>query len=189
MHDLEGKVVLYLGQLHGAQYVELFIRAAHRIISRRQDVIFMIVGMGDRFGELHALTERLGIGHKIVFTGSVSHHMVPQYIAAADVAVACFEDNKQTRSKSPLKVVEYMASGKAIVATDMGEVRKMLQGCAILAKPGDVGSLVTRIETLLDNPMLRSELGQKARKRAEDEYNWSVTASNLLEAYHVGLEQ
>ncbi len=187
-HDLEGPIVLYLGQLHGAQYAELFLQAAKVILSRRDGVNFMVVGIGDRFGELHALAERLDIGHKIVFTGAVNHEMVPQYIAAADIAVACFEDNKQTRCKSPLKIVEYMASGKAVVASDVGEATRMLRGCGILTKPGDVNSLVHGIEELLDDPQLGVQLGLKARKRAEEIYNWGVTASNLLQAYHLSLE-
>ncbi len=188
MHDIEGPIVLYLGQLHGAQYAELFLQAAKRILSRRSDVNFLVVGSGDRFGELHGLTESLGIGHKVIFTGAVSHEMVPKYIAAADIAVACFEDTKQTRCKSPLKVVEYLASGKAIVASNMGEVPKMLHECGILAKPGDVGSLANGIDTLLNNPELREELGKKVRKRAEEKYNWGVTASNILQAYDLGLK-
>lgn len=188
MHDLESPIVLYLGQLHGAQYAELFIHAAKQILSRRDNVDFMIVGSGDRFGELHLLAEQLGLGGKIVFTGAVNHEMVPQYIAAADVAVACFEDNKQTRTKSPLKIVEYLASGKAIVASDVGEARNMINGCGILAAPGDAGSLAQGIETLLKDPQLRTELGQKARRRAIEKYNWAVTASNLIQAYGLGLD-
>jgi len=188
IHDLDGPIVLYLGQLHGAQYAELFIHAAERILSRRDDVDFMIVGSGDRFGELHSLTERLGLGNKIVFTGAVNHEMVPQYITAADVAVACFEDNKQTRTKSPLKIVEYLASGKAIVASNVGEVPNMLHECGVLVNPGDAESLAHGIEKLLDDPQLRKELGEKARKRAVEKYNWAVTASNLVQAYELGLE-
>ena len=120
-HDLEGTVVLYLGQLHGAQYCELFLQAAAQILTTRNDVTFLVVGTGDRFGELHRYAEELGVTHRVVFTGSVDHALVPEYVAAADVAVACFEDTKQTRAKSPLKMVEYLASGKAIVASKVGE--------------------------------------------------------------------
>ena len=187
-HDLEGKVVLYLGQLHGAQYLELFLRAAKVMLDRRQDVTFLVVGSGERFGELHRFTEELGIGHRVVFTGSVGHNLVPKYIALADVTVACFEDNKQTRCKSPLKIAEYLASGKAIVASDVGEVRRMVSGCGILVKPGDVGLLVDGMEKFLDDPQLTREMGRRARKRAEEKYNWSVTASNILRAYWVALE-
>ena len=188
IHDVEGPLVLYLGQLHGAQYAELFLHAAKFVLSEKPETQFMVVGTGDRFGELHGLSEGLGIGHKIIFTGAVAHPMVPQYIAAADIAVACFEDNNQTRCKSPLKIVEYLASGKAIVASDVGEARNMVEGCGILTKPGEVMSLAHGILDLMNDPARRVELGFKARQRAEEKYNWGVTASNLIQAYHMGLE-
>ena len=110
-HHIEGPIVLYLGQLHGAQYLELFLNSAARVAERNPDAVYMVVGGGDRFGELFQLAEQLKIGHKVVFTGAIEHYEIPMYIAAADVAVACFEDTPQTRCKSPLKIVEYLASG------------------------------------------------------------------------------
>ncbi|HDH96543.1 MAG TPA: glycosyltransferase, partial [Proteobacteria bacterium] len=148
MHNIDGTIVLYLGQLHGAQYAELFLHAARVLLDRGVDTTFMVVGTGERFGELFQLAESLRVAHKIVFTGAVEHRLIPKYIAAADVAVACFEDTEQTRCKSPLKVVEYLAMGKAIVATKMGEVVKMLNGgeCGILVEPGNVEELANGIQ-------------------------------------------
>ena len=135
-HHINGPVVLYLGQLHGAQYLELFLNASAMISKERPDVTFMVVGGGDRFGELFQLTEELKIANKVVFTGSIDHDEIPLYIAAADVAVACFEDTPQTRTKSPLKIVEYMAMGQAVVASKMGEVPAMMGDAGILVEPG-----------------------------------------------------
>jgi len=188
-HDLDGKIVLYLGQLHGAQYCELFLQAAQAILHRRNDVTFLVVGSGDRFGELHRLAEELGVAHNVVFTGAVAHERVPEYVAAADVAVACFEDTLQTRSKSPLKIVEYLAAGKAIVATRMGEAEKMIEGCGIAVPPGEIEALTDAVCEFLDNEELRRRMGRLARRRAEVKYNWGVTAENLLQAYEVGLSR
>ncbi len=76
--------------------------------------------------EAKKLAHELRLNDHLIFTGEVPHLDIPLYIAAADVTVACFEDNEQSRCKSPLKVVEYMASGKAIVASRMGEIQKMI---------------------------------------------------------------
>ena len=187
-HDLEGPIVLYLGQLHGAQYCELFLGAARRVLDSGRPATFVVVGSGDRFGELHALAEQLGLTEHIVFTGAIHHSRVPQYIAAADVAVACFEDNAQTRTKSPLKIVEYLASGKAIVTSAMGEATRMVHDCGLAVPPGDEQALAQGICTLLDDPGLRRRLGAAARRRAELKYNWGTTADNLLRAYRTGLE-
>ncbi len=184
-HGLEGPVILYVGQLHGAQYLELFLHAAAELKRRQRKLNFMVVGTGERFGELHALAEHLGVTDCLIFTGAVPHERVPEYVAAADVAVACFEDTAQTRCKSPLKVVEYMSAGKAIVASAMGEVNRMLDGCGILVPCGDPISIADGVEMVLSDPARAREMGRRARARAEQKYNWTVTADNLLRAYNL----
>ncbi|MDD5669019.1 MAG: glycosyltransferase, partial [Candidatus Omnitrophica bacterium] len=101
----------------------------------------------------------------------------------ADVCVAPFRDTPVTRCKSPLKIVEYMSCGKAVVASNVGEVPRMLGGAGVLVKAGDVRSLSDGIELLLKDPCLRKKLGEFARRRAENRYNWAQTAQTLVAAY------
>ncbi len=178
------QIVLYIGQLHGAQYVELLIKAANLVLLKQAGVKFMIVGEGFLEQQLHQLVHDLGLEDKIIFTGAVSHDQIPFYISSASVCVAPFRDTEVTRCKSPLKIVEYMASSKAIVASNVGEVSKMLGGVGILTAPGDYDDLAKGITTLLNDTNLRENLGLVARKRAEHKYNWSYTARNLLQAYN-----
>lgn len=181
---IEKPLVLYLGQLHGGQYVELFIMAASKLINDyRKDLSFMIVGDGYLSEELKKLTFRLNLNGKVIFSGAVPHDLVPQYIAAADVCVACFEENDVTLCKSPLKIVEYMAAGKAIVASNVGEVSNMIGEAGILSSPGDARSLAAGIIKALEDYKLRKNLERLARQRAEKKYNWTVTAENILNAY------
>lgn len=176
-------IVLYIGQLHGAQYVDLLIKAANTISHARADVKFMIVGEGFLEKQLHQMVDGFGLKNKVIFTGAISHDEIPFYIQAASVCVAPFKDTKVTRCKSPLKIVEYMASGKAIVASNVGEVCRMLGGVGVLTAPGDHQGLAAGINTLLDDENLRNKLGQVARMKAERKFNWSYTANKLLEAY------
>lgn len=188
-YALKGPLVLYLGQLHGGQYVELFIETAAKLVhGYRKDLSFMIVGDGYRAEELKKLANRLMLAGGLIFAGSVPHEDVPQYIAAADVCVACFEQNEVTSCKSPLKIVEYLSCGKAIVASSVGEVPGMLQEAGILAKPGDVDSLAAGIVRLLQDANLRNNLERLARQRAEKKYNWTVTAGNILNAYEKAIQ-
>ncbi|MBI4867614.1 MAG: glycosyltransferase [Candidatus Wallbacteria bacterium] len=183
-HGLEGKIVMYLGQLHGAQYLELFLHAAAELKRRRPgQLTFLVVGSGERFGELHALAERLGITDCTVFTGAIPHARVPEYVAAADICVATFEDTAQTRCKSPLKVVEYMAAGKPIVASAMGEVNRMLADCGVLVPCGNWSAVADGVEMYLDDPAMAAENSRRVRQRAERKYNWDVTAENILRAF------
>lgn len=177
-------LILYLGQLHGGQYVEFFIRTAKKLINDyHQDLSFMIVGDGYMANDLKKMANQLDLGGSVIFTGAVSHELVPQYIAAADICVACFEENEVTSCKSPLKIVEYLASGKAIVASGVGEVPEMLQDSAVLTTPGDVDSLASGIIKVLSDSEFKDKIQKSARRRAEEKYNWEVTASNLLKAY------
>lgn len=188
-YAIEKPLVLYLGQLHGGQYVKLFIEVASKVINDyKKDLSFMIVGDGYQAEELKKLTQRLNLNGKLIFTGAVPHGLVPQYIAAADVCVACFEENEVTLCKSPLKIVEYLASGKAIVTSNVGEVPSMLGEAGILTKPGDVYSLSEGILKILQDGELKNALGKLARERAEKEYNWTITAENLLSAYEKAMQ-
>lgn len=183
-YKIEKPLILYLGQLHGGQYVEFFIRAASKLIKDyRHDLSFMIVGDGYQAEKLKKIACNLNLNGNIIFTGAVPHNLIPQYIAAADICVACFEENEVTLCKSPLKIVEYLASGKAIVASNVGEVPNMLGQAGILTQPGDIASLAEGIIKLIEDDNLRNGLGKLARERAEKKYNWAVTSENLLRAY------
>ncbi|MDD5560748.1 MAG: glycosyltransferase family 4 protein [Candidatus Omnitrophica bacterium] len=187
-HNISGPLVLYLGQLHGGQYAELFIKAAAKIINEyKENFNFMIVGDGCRLGKLKELVHSFDLDGRIIFTGAVPHEQVPSHIAAADVCVACFEDNEVTACKSPLKIVEYLASGKAIVASNVGEVPKMIEDAGVLVTPGDAQSLTVGMVRIMQDPDFRKELGKRARLRAEQKYNWTVTSENLLCAYKKAL--
>jgi len=182
-YNIKGDLVLYVGQLHGAQYTDLFIKAASIVLHKHQNVLFMIVGEGFLEHKLKKLVFDLGLKEKIIFTGAVAHKNIPYYIAAADICVASFKETKVSRCKSPLKIVEYLASGKPVVASLVGEVRNMAGGCAVLAKEGDFHSLAEGISRLVKDRNLRERLSKAARAKVEKKYNWNYTADSLLCAY------
>jgi len=186
-HDWKKHLVLYHGQISGANYIHLFLHAAQIILSYRRDVSFVVVGGGDRLDDAKNLANRLEIAGDLTFTDKIPHTEVPAYIAAADVTVACFENNAQARCKSPLKLIEYMASGKAIVASQMGEVPNMLGDCGLLVEPGSSDAIAKGIDKLLNDPDLRKREGRKARKRAEQAFSWEKSALTLIEAYQNAL--
>ena len=183
-YGLGGKtVVLYLGQLNGCQYVEMFIEAARAVCADYPETVFLVVGQGYMMGWLVELADSLGISDNVVFTGPVEHELIPDYIAASDICAASFEDNQVTLCKSPLKIAEYLASGKPIVASCVGEVPLMVNGAGVLVPAGDPNALAEGIIRLIKEPRLREELGRKARRQAEDKYNWTSSANNLIAAY------
>ncbi len=187
-HNINSNLVMYLGQLHGGQYAELLLRAIKVICIKKPKTKFMIVGGGADLERLKFVSKQLKVDEKVIFTGAVEYDLVPRYLAASDIVVACFEDNDLTKSKSPLKIVEYMAAGKAIVASDVGEVPRMLSGSGILTEPGDVYSLAKGILKFLEDENLRKKCEEKARKRAEKEFTWDITADNILKSYKTAIK-
>jgi len=181
------RVVLYLGQLHAGQYVKMFIEAANMVLSKYPHAVFLIIGDGYMAGQLKYFARECNRISSVIFTGSIPHDLIPQYIGASDICVASFEDNEVTVCKSPLKIAEYLACGKPIVASLVGEVRNMVGGAGLLVEPGDRWALSEAIITLLENPQLRHQMGLRARRRAETKYNWSETAENLIRAYEKAL--
>lgn len=182
-------VVLYMGQLGGAAYAHQLLDAAAYVLRQVPETRFLIVGGGRTLKPLEIQTSILGIQNRVIFTGYVPQDEVPDYVAAADVAVATFEDNDITRCKSPLKIAEYLAAGKPIVASNTGEVPTMLGDSGILVEPGNTGQLVEGILKYLREPSLRKTHQNLARKRAEEVYNWPATAKSLLAAYERAREK
>ncbi|MBN2383533.1 glycosyltransferase family 4 protein, partial [bacterium] len=184
----EGPLVLYAGQIEGANYASLFLKAAAAVKKREPKTRFLVVGGGFRLAELHTIAQDLDLGDAICFTGYVLHSEIPAILALADICVATFEDNLITRCKSPLKIVEYMGMAKAIIASDVGEVHHMLEGRAVLVPPGDAQAIAQAIITLVHSPDKGKELGKKAREAVLSTYNWRVSAENLLMAYEQNLK-
>lgn len=179
----KGPLVLYAGQLEGANYANLFIDAAGSILEKMSEVCFLVVGGGFRLDELKNRAASLGILEKVHFTGYVLRKRMPGILKLADVCVATFEDNEVTRSKSPLKIVEYMAMGKAIVASDVGEVTTMLTERGVLVPAGDSEAISAAVIRLLEDPEKRAQCSLLARQAVEQMYNWDRSAGKLLELY------
>jgi len=124
---------------------------------------------------------------RVIFTGAVDHDRVPRLLDACDILLAPhvpLADGSEFFG-SPTKIFEYMAMGKAIVASRLGQIGEVLtdQETALLVEPGNVTELVTAIEKLIESDELRATLGAKARGVAEREHTWKHNAQRVLEAY------
>ncbi len=185
----DSKIIAYIGQLEEGSYVDLLIRATPRILSKIPQAKFFIVGGGPHLPLYQKLAQEMGTGHVIRFTNYIPHDAVPDYIAAADVCVACFEDNALTQCKSPLKIAEYLAAGKVIVASAVGDVPFMVEGAGVIVPPGDTEKLAEGIISVLSNPAEFEKMKVTARQKAEKTFNWSVIAERFLDCYQSTIDR
>ena len=186
---MEGQISLYLGQLAGAHAAPLFLEAAALVAQRDPGASFLVVGGGRSLAGLKEQASRTGLGHRVHFTGAVPHHEVGRYLELADLCVATLPDTAQAATKSPLKVVEYMAAGKAIVASRVGEAVRFLDHgrAGLLVEPDSAASLADAMLALLGDEHRRSELGALARDHLRRNFTWRHSAESLQAAYESAL--
>ncbi len=130
--------------------------------------------------ELQSLASQHGNREWLRFHGSVDHEDALRHILAADVFVL-----PSHGESAPIAVLEAMGCGKAIVSTTVAAMPEMLdiggrQECGVCVEPGDVDALHSALSELLCNDLKRHELGERARRRAEEHYAVPVACEKLL---------
>lgn len=183
-------IIIFVGAFQPWHGLDLILRAFGRL---RGDLParLMLVGEGPIRPALETQASALGVGDRVTFTGAVPHTEVPALLARAALGVVAHGDTTMGVSIMPLKLVEYMAAGLAVVAPDTANLRGLLRDgqTALLFRPGDEADLARTIERLLEDPDLRLRLGASARAQALERHSWQQTVAaveTLLDATVTG---
>ena len=171
------------GPWHGVEK----LAEAIRLIDANEPVRFLLVGSGSLHIEVEKRLEAEVATGRVIFTGAVGHERVPRLLDACDILVAPhvpLADGSEFFG-SPTKIFEYMAMGKGIVASRLGQIGEVLVDgeTALLVEPGDIRELKEALVRLVDDKGLREALGVKAREVAEREHTWRHNARRVLQAY------
>jgi glycosyltransferase involved in cell wall biosynthesis len=173
-------VVAYAGHLYAWKGVEVLLDA----MATLPDVEGLIVGGHEAepdLGRLIARAGSLGILDRVRFTGLVAPARVAELLRSADVLVLPNPASAiSTRFTSPLKLFEYMAAGRPVVASDLPAIREVLQHevTALLVEPGDAGAIAAGIRRLVDEPGLGDRLAGAAALAVRD-YSWDRRAERI----------
>ena len=191
-HTLQpkGKTIIgYIGVMGFQDGVDYLLRALGHLVRDlgRTDFFCILVGGGDAFPNLKSLTEQLDISEYVLFTGMVNHSEVARYLGAADLCVAPEPSAPYNDRSTAVKLMEYMALAKPIVAFDLTEHRFTAQGAAAYVKPNDELEFARAIAELMDDPGRRETMGLLGRRRVETELAWQYSIPKLLEVYRAVL--
>lgn len=149
-----------------------------------QNFKFLIVGGEEQDVVYYKnMSTMLGVSERVVFTGKVGYAGIHSYNAKCDVLVAPFPENEHySYFMSPLKIFEYMASRKPIIATNLPSLREVLTNGenAILIPPSSPEALAKAIITLKDDPELGKKLADNAYRDVSEKYTWKIRAKNIL---------
>jgi glycosyltransferase involved in cell wall biosynthesis len=207
-HGIHGDAVVVtfvgtFGQWHG---IEVLAQAIRQLIDDHQDwmeakkVHFLLVGDGLKMPDVRKILGDHAYGPFVTLTGLVPQHEAPLYLAASDILSSPHVSNADGTKffGSPTKLFEYMAMGKAIVASDLDQIGDVLQNAirltskeseveseakgrvAVLVKPGNPDELAQAIRMLTERQSLRSVLGNGARHLAIERYTWKSHVDAIL---------
>ncbi|MEP0806209.1 MAG: glycosyltransferase family 4 protein [Chloroflexota bacterium] len=174
-------LVVFVGSFYQWHDVTTLLRAFARVQSGRPEARLLLVGDGAERERMTALACELGLGEAARFTGFVSHADVVRYVNAADVAVVPVPKMEREMWLSPMKLFEYMAAGKAVVASAMGQIVDVVRDGenGLLVPPGDETALAEAVGRLLADESLRERLGWQAREDAVRYHSWEQYLSRL----------
>jgi glycosyltransferase involved in cell wall biosynthesis len=180
---LGGKFVVgWVGSFRRFHGVDLALEAAASLQDKVPDLALLLVGDGLERPRLEERAKALGLRHAI-FTGTVSYQEMPRYIRAMDVALV-LDAGGGGFHYSPLKLREYMACRRALIAPRVGQVGRVLSDGvdALVVRPGDPRALAGALERLHRDPGLRRSLGAAARRKVAEEGSWDRQVQRAVEA-------
>lgn len=177
----DSKVVIYVGTLSKARCLSFLITAFSIARTQVENIKLLMVGEGSDKQNLEELASSLGMKHDVIFTGQIAQAEVPDFIAAADIGVSPVPPVSIYKFSSPIKMFEYMAGGKPVVANEeIPEHKEVLEesGGGILT-PFIPEAFADAIIELLDNPEKAAEMGRRGREWVVKNRSYEVLARQV----------
>ena len=169
------------GRWHGA---EVLSRAVRLVVEQRPKTHFLFVGQGITYPEVVEQLRKDGVERYATLTGTVPRQEAPKYLSIADIYASPHVPNPDGTAffGSPTKLFEYMAMGRAIVASDLDQIGDVLthDDTALMVEPGNAERLAKAIVRLIDEPELRERLGRRAREEALASYTWERNVGRMF---------
>jgi len=178
-------ILCYVGSLNPQDGVDYLLRSLRYLLSdlKRSDFHCVIMGTGDSLEDLRDLAENLQLNGFVELTGFIPDEDLQANLAAADICVDPDPSSPLNDVSTWIKVMEYMAYSKPIVAFDLKETRFSAGDAAVYVRPNKEAEFAEAIAQLMAQPELRKEMGTFGRRRVEHELQWNTVGKNLLAAY------
>ena len=180
--------ILYVGTLTDWQGLDLLLQALPLILAQHP-VRLRVIGRGRHWQrkQLRKRVQKLGLEEHVQLDAAVPHHDIPRLIAESDVCVAplALNDRNVTQGCCPIKVIEYMAGARPIVAANLPVVRELVREDldALLFTPDDAADLARQILRVLNDRALAEQLAASAAERAHSKLTWHEAQKKLLKVY------
>lgn len=178
------QTILYVGSMGRHDGVDNLIDSIELLTTElgRDDAFCVLVGDGEAGDDVRDRCHVLG-PDQAAATGWIHHTEIPAYLSAADICVAPEPSNPYNDGCTVIKLMEYMALGKPIVAFDLPEHRVTAGDTAVYARPNDSLDFALKLSALMDDKQRRNDMGVAARERVNEHLSWEHQAAHLIAAY------
>lgn len=168
------RVVGFIGTFFSYEGLATLVQAAPLLCARDPNIRILIVGGGEQEAALRRLVSERHLEDQVIFAGRVPHKQIQALYAVMDVLVYPRVSRRITELVSPLKPLEAMAMGKAVVASDVGGLRELIHDgqTGLLFRPGDSEALAQACLRLIEDRPLAERLGRQARAHVETKRGW-----------------
>jgi len=183
-------VIGFVGSFRPWHGVDHLIAVAERLKAHLPEAIFLMIGTGGERERYEQLVQAKGLSDSFHFAGQVPHAEIPDFIAAMDVTIALHAATRKGFHGSALKLFEYMAMAKPVIAVPVGQIREVIDDgkSGFLVEARDTEKIVAVILRLQRHAELRERIGRRARERVIARYTWQINAARVkslcLEACH-----
>jgi glycosyltransferase involved in cell wall biosynthesis len=191
--NLEEKFVIgYAGTFGRWHGITVLAEAVKDIVGKIPNAHVLLIGDGVLRGEVEAILTRDGVRHKTTITGMRPSETVPEYLAACDTLVISAINNPDVPFfQSPIKLFEYMAMQKPVVASRAGQIQEVIQDGVngLLIAENNPSELAEALCRLAKDESLRERLSKSARRDAVEKYSWQENARAVLKVYETVAKQ
>lgn len=173
-YKLADKIVIgWTGSFRAFHGLDTVVHAFKKIHNRFSNAVLMLVGDGSEYEKIKTLATSLGLKDQVILTGRQPITAIPAYIKNFSIGLVS-ANSASGFHYSPLKLREYLAMGKAVIAPRAGDIPSLFTDGEdiILYEAGDVDNLARQLERLIEQPQLRDVLEKKAVQYFESEGTW-----------------
>jgi glycosyltransferase involved in cell wall biosynthesis len=173
-------VIGYIGSFEFFSRVDRFLALAQKIIAAHPQAVFLFVGKGRVDDDLRRGADALGLGAHFRFPGGMPHHLVPRVLSVMDLVISPYKEDYLFYGSS-MKLLEYMAAGKAVLFPALGQIKELVcDGVnGMLYDPGEIDVMAQNLLRLIEDRDLRLQLGTQARRTIERRWTWDIQANRL----------
>lgn len=174
-------VIGFVGILRPWHGIDMLLDAFKTLHQEFNNCKLLLVGDGPIQEEIENIIGKNGLKDSVKISGRIPHAEVADYISLFDIAVS----PRATFYASPMKIIEYLALQKAVVAPNMANIRDLIKHGenGLLFEVENAESMYQSIKELIQNKTLRIEMGQRALLSVENRLNWMNNACFVLEEY------